>query len=62
MKNSIAKLLTLLLFLGVLIGTAFWMYNKFVKDKPKIKVEEQRTNYDRMKADSTVRAQPGYKR
>jgi hypothetical protein len=62
MKSPVIKLLALLLFLTILIGSALIMYNKFVASKPKVKLQEHRTEHDNTKTDSLIRNQPGYKR
>jgi hypothetical protein len=51
-----------LFFLTVLAGSALFMYNKFVASKPKVKLQEHRTEHDNTKTDSLIRNQPGYKR
>lgn len=62
MKKYIIKIAVLLLFLSLLLGTAYWMHLTFVKDKPIITIQNQKTNFDRIKADSMIKNQQGYKK
>jgi hypothetical protein len=62
MKKNIAKIAVLLLFLTLLLGAAYWMHLTFVKDKPVITIQEQKTSFDRIKADSMIKNQQGYKK
>ncbi len=62
MKSKASKLIIFLLFLGLLIGVGVWMNLKFVKGHPKVKVQNQRINFDRLGADSAIESQEGYKR
>jgi hypothetical protein len=62
MKIEIKRILFLLGFISILLGSAFFMYTNFVANKPKITIKEQRTAYDRLKADSSIKSQQGYKK
>ncbi|MES2619152.1 MAG: hypothetical protein V4613_14840 [Bacteroidota bacterium] len=62
MKSKSAKLLILFTFVALFIGSALFMYFKYVHNRPKIKVVAPRTEIDQMKLDSAIRSQKGYKR
>jgi hypothetical protein len=54
MKNQIIKLLVLLGFVSIFVGSALFMYFKFIHNKPKIKIVQPKTEVDPMKFDSLL--------
>lgn len=62
MKSKSAKIFILLAFIALFVGSALFMYFKYVHNKPKIKVVAPRTKIDERKLDSALRNQKGYKR
>jgi hypothetical protein len=62
MKSKKIKIIILLGFLTLFIGSALTMYFKYVYKQPRIKIIAPRTEYDPIKVDSALRSQKGYKR
>jgi hypothetical protein len=62
MKSKKIKIIILLGFLTLFVGSALTMYFKYVHNQPKIKIIAPRTEYDPIKVDSALRSQKGYKR
>ncbi len=62
MKSKKIKIIILLSFLILFVGSALTMYFKFVYKQPRIKIIAPRTEYDPIKVDSALRSQKNYKR
>jgi hypothetical protein len=54
MKSQIKKLAVLIGFVGLFIGSALWMYFKYIHNKPKIKIIAPKTTVDPIKFDSVL--------
>lgn len=60
--KGLYKLISLLLFVLLLVLSSVLLYNTYVKDKPPIRIEENRTDYDRLKADSLIKNSEGFRK
>ena len=54
MKNQFKKLGVLIGFVTLFVGSALFMYFKFIHNKPKIKIIAPKTEVDPMKFDSLL--------
>jgi hypothetical protein len=54
MKNQFIKLAVLVGFVTLFVGSALFMYFKFIHNKPKIKIIAPKTEVDPMKFDSLL--------
>lgn len=54
MQNQIKKIAVLLGFLTLFVGSALFMYFKYIHNKPKIRIVAPRTEVDPMKFDSLL--------
>jgi hypothetical protein len=54
MKNQFKKLAVLIGFVTLFVGSALFMYFKYIHNKPKIKIIAPKTEVDPMKFDSLL--------
>ena len=54
MKNQFKKLAVLIGFVTLFVGSALFMYFKYILNKPKIKIIAPKTEVDPMKFDSLL--------
>ncbi len=54
MKNQFKKLAVLIGFVTLFVGSALFMYFKYLHNKPKIKIIAPKTEVDPMKFDSLL--------
>jgi hypothetical protein len=54
MQNQIKKIAVLLGFLTLFVGSALFMYFKYIHNKPKIRIVAPKTEVDPMKFDSLL--------
>lgn len=54
MKNQFKKLAVLVVFVSLFVGSALFMYFKFIYNKPKIKIVQPKTEVDPIKFDSLL--------
>ncbi len=56
MKSKVQKLSILFIFVSLFIGSALFMYFKFIHGQPKMNFETPRTEVDPVKFDSALQA------
>ncbi|HEY1044820.1 MAG TPA: hypothetical protein VGF79_00180 [Bacteroidia bacterium] len=56
MQKKSYKILILLTFMCLFFGSAFFMYFKYIHNKPKIKMNQARTKVNSNQFDSALRA------
>ena len=54
MQSKVKKIAVLLTFLGLFVGSALYMYFKFIHQKPRIKIIAPKTEVDPIKFDSVL--------
>ena len=54
MQNQFKKIAVLLGFLTLFVGSALYMYFKYIHNKPKIRIVAPKTEVDPMKFDSLL--------
>jgi len=56
MKSKKTKILILLTFVTLFVGSALFMYFNFIHGKPKMRFDQPRTEVDPVKFDSALKA------